>query len=85
MQEDMNTRAEIIALLDARPEEFLLKIRQFILDLDELEDIEFLFPLDSEFARELDEHAVEAKAMLDNLREIDETLRDLDRGKMKIH
>ena len=80
----MNTKAEIIGLLEGRPEEFLEKIRQFILDLDEPEFIDFLYPLDPGFAEELEEHAVEANAILENLRDIEGTLRDLDRGKIKI-
>ena len=79
-----NTNAEIIALLEGRTEEFLGKIRQFILDLDELEYIDFLYPLDPDFAQELHERAAEAQAMLENLRDIEATLRDLDRGKIKV-
>ena len=79
-----NTRAEIIALLEGRTEEFLGKIRQFILDLDELEYIDFLYPLEPDFAQELDERAAEGQGMLENLRDIEVTLRDLDRGKIKI-
>ena len=56
-----NTKAEIIALLEGRPEEFLGKIHQFIVDLDELEHIEFLYPSDPDFAQELDERAAEAQ------------------------
>ena len=84
MEQPVNTKAEIMALLERRSEESLEKIRQFILDEDERNYIEFLYPLDSDFAQELDERAAEAKAILDNLREIDETLRDLDRGEIKI-
>ena len=79
-----NTKAEIIALLEGRPEEFLSKVRQFILNADELDYAEFLYPLDSDFAQELDERAAEARQMLENLRDIEETLRDLDRGNMTI-
>jgi len=79
-----NTRAEIIALLEGRTDEFLGKIRQFILDLDELEYIDFLYPLEPDFAQELDERAAEGQGMLENLRDIEVTLRDLDRGKIKI-
>ncbi len=84
MQRGTNTKAEIIALLEGRPEEFLEKIRQFILDADELDYAEFLYPLDPDFAQELDERAAEAKAMLENLRDIEGTLRDLDRGKIRV-
>ena len=59
-------------------------IRQFILDLDELEYIEFLYPSDPDFAQELEERAAEAQGMLENLTDIEVTLRDLDGGKIKI-
>ena len=84
MQKGANTKAEIIALLEGRPEEFLGKIHQFILDLDELEHVEFLYPSDPDFAQELDERVAEAKAMLENLRDIEGTLRDLDRGNIRV-
>jgi hypothetical protein len=84
MQRGTNAKAEILSLLEGRPEESLEKICQFILDLDELEYIEFLCPLDPDFAQELDERAAEAQAMLENLRDIEATLRDLDQGKIKI-
>jgi hypothetical protein len=77
-------KAEFIELLKGRGEVSLEKIRQFILDLDELEYIEFLYPLDLDFAEDLNERAAEAKVMLENLRDIEGTLRDLDRGKIKI-
>ena len=79
-----NTKAEIIALLEGRREESLEKIRQFILHADELDYAEFLYPLDTDFAEDLDERAAEAREILDNLRDIEATLRDLDRGKIKI-
>jgi len=84
MQSETNTKAEIIALLEGRTQVSLKEIRQFILDLDELDYIEFLYPSDPDFAEELDEHAVEAKGMLENLRDIEGTLRGLDRGKIRI-
>ena len=84
MQKPTNTKAEIISLLENRSEEGLEKIRQFILDLDELEYIEFLYPSDPDFAQELDERAAEAQGMLENLRDIEATLRDLDRGTIRI-
>ena len=84
MRRGTNTKAEILALLEGRPEEFLENIRQFILELDEREYAEFLYPLDPGFAEELEEHAAEAKAILENLRDIERTLRDLDRGKIKV-
>ena len=80
----MNTKAEIIALLEGRREEFLEKVRQFILDADELDYADFLYPLDPDFAQDLEERAAEAREMLENLRDIKETLRDLDSGKIKI-
>ena len=84
MERDTNTKAEIIGLLESRPQEFLEKIRQFILDLDEREYIDFLYPTDPGFGEELEERAAEAREMLENLRNIDETLRDLETGKIKI-
>ena len=84
MQKPTNTKAEIISLLENRSEEGLEKIRQFILDLDELEYIDFLYPVDPGFAEELEERAAEAQTILDNIRDIDETLRSLDRGTTKI-
>ena len=84
MQKGTNTKAEIISLLEHRSQEGLEKIHQFILDLDELEYIEFLYPLDPDFAQELDERAAEAQEMLENLRDIEATLRDLDRGTIRI-
>ena len=80
----MKTKGEIIGLLEGRPEEFLEKIRQFILDLDGREFIDFLCPTDRGFGEELEERAAEAREMLENLRDIDETLRDLESGKIKI-
>jgi hypothetical protein len=84
MQSETNTKAEIIALLEGRPQVSLKEIHQFILNLDELDYIEFLYPSDPDFAEELDERATEAKGILENLRDIEVTLRGLDRGKIKI-
>ena len=84
MQRGTNTKAENIALLEGRSKEFLEKIRQFILDLDEREYADFLYPPDPAFAEELQERAAEAREMLENLRDIDETLRELESGKIKI-
>ena len=84
MQRETNAKSEILALLESRPEEFLEKIRQFILDLDDREYIDFLYPTDPGFGEELEERAAEAREMLENLRDIDETLRDLESGKIKI-
>ena len=84
MQKGTNTKAEIISLLERRSQEGLEKIHQFILDLDELEYIDFLYPSDPDFAQELDERAAEAREILENLRDIEATLRDMDRGKIRI-
>jgi hypothetical protein len=84
MQNETNTKAEIIALLEGRTQVSLENIRQFILDLDEREYIEFLYPSDPDFAEELDGRDAEGKGMLETLREIEATIRGLDRGKIKI-
>jgi hypothetical protein len=84
MQNETNTKAEIIAVLEGRTQVSLENIRQFILDLDEREYIEFLYPSDPDFAEELDGRDAEGKGMLETLREIEATLRGLDRGKIKI-
>ena len=84
MQNETNTKTEIIALLDGRTQGSLENIRQFILELDERDYVELLYPSDPDFAQELDERSAEAKVMLENLREIEATLRGLDRGKIKI-
>jgi hypothetical protein len=84
MQNETNTKTEIIALLEGRPQVSLENIRQFILDLDELDYMAFVYPSDPEFAEELSHRAAEAEAVLENLRDIEVTLRNLDRGKMKI-
>ena len=84
MERETNTRSEILALLEGRPEEFLEKIRQLILNLDEREYIDFLYPTDPGFEEELEERAAEAREMLENLRDIEETLCDLESGKIKI-
>jgi hypothetical protein len=82
MQGGTKIKAEIIDLLEGRREESLEKIRQFIFDADELDYAEFLYYLGPDFAQELDERAAEAKAMLENLRDIEGTLRELDRGNL---
>ena len=46
--------------------------------------VEFLYALDYDFAHALGERAAEAEMMLENLRDIEGTLRDLDRGKIRI-
>jgi hypothetical protein len=50
MQNEMNTKAEIIALLEGRTQLSLENIRQFTLDLDEGDYVEFLYPSDPDFA-----------------------------------
>jgi hypothetical protein len=84
MHNETNTKAEIIALLDGRTQMSLENIRQFILDLDELDYVEFLYPSDPEFAQELEGRAAEAKGMLETQMDIEVTLRGLDRGKIRI-
>jgi hypothetical protein len=46
--------------------------------------MEFLYPSDPDFAAELEVRNAEAKGMLETLRDIEGTLRGLDRGKIKI-
>jgi hypothetical protein len=46
--------------------------------------MEFLYPCDPDFAVELEARNAEAKGMLETLRDIEGTLRDLDRGKIRI-
>jgi len=84
MQNESNTKSEIIALLDGRTQVSLENIRQFILDLDERDYMEFLYPSDPDFAEELEARNYEAKGMLETLRDIEGTLRGLDRGKIKV-
>jgi hypothetical protein len=84
MQNETNTKAEIIALLEGRTQVSLENIRQFILDLDERDYMEFLYPSDPDFVEELSERDAEAKAILETVRDIEGTVRDLDRGKIKI-
>ena len=81
---ETNTRAEIIALLEGRTQVSLENIRQFILDLDERDYMEFQYPLDPNFVEELEGRNAEAKGMLETLRDIEGTLRGLDRGEIKI-
>jgi hypothetical protein len=84
MDNETNTKAEIIALLEGRTQVSLENIRQFILDLDERDYVEFLYPCDPDFTEELEARNVEAKEMLETLRDIEGTLRGLDRGKIKV-
>jgi len=84
MQNEPNTKSEIIALLEGRTRVSLENIRQFILDLDEQDYMEFLYPLDPDFAEEFSERHAEAKAILETVRDIQGTLHDLDGGKIKV-
>jgi len=84
MDNETNTKAEIIALLEGRTQASLENVRQFILELDERDYMEFLYPLDPDFAEELEARNAEAKEMLETLRDIERTLRGLDRGKIKV-
>jgi len=84
MQNESNTKSEIIALLEGRTLVSLENIRQFILDLDERDYMEFLYPSDPDFAEELSKQDAEAKAIVETVRDIEGTLRDLDRGEIKI-
>ena len=84
MQNESNTKSEIISLLEGRKQASLENIRQFILELDERDYMEFLYPLDPDFADELSERDAEAKAILETVRDIEGTLRSLDQGRIKI-
>jgi hypothetical protein len=84
MQNESNTKSDIIALVESRTQVGLENIREFILDLDERDYIEFLYPSDPDFAEEISERDAEAKAILQTVRDMEGTLRDLDRGKTKI-
>jgi hypothetical protein len=84
MRNETNTKSEIIALLEGRTQVSLENIHQFILDLDERDYMEFLYPSDPDFGEELEARNAEAKEMLETLRDIEGTLRDLDRGKIKV-
>jgi len=84
MQNESNTKSEIIGLLEGRKQASLENIRQFILELDERDYMEFLYPLDPDFAEELCDRDVEANAILESVRDIEGTLRALDQGKIKV-
>jgi hypothetical protein len=71
MQNDTKQKAEIIALLEGRTQASLENIRQFILDLDERDYMEFLYPSDPDFVEELEVRNAEAKGMLETLRDIE--------------
>ena len=84
MQNESDMKSRIIALLEGRSEASLENIRHFILELDERDYMEFLYPSDPDFTEELEARNAEAKEMLETLRDIEGTLRGLDRGKIKI-
>ena len=84
MQNETTKKSEVIALLEGRTQASLENIRQFILDLDERDYMDFLYPSDPDFAQELEGRAAEAKGMLETVRDIEGTLRGLDRGKIKV-
>ena len=84
MQNGASTKAEIIALLEGRTQASLENIRQFILDQDERDYMDFVYPCDPDFAQELEGRAAEAKGMLETQMDIEVTLRGLDRGKIRI-
>jgi hypothetical protein len=83
MQNETTEKSEITARLEGRTKASLGNIRQFILDLDERDYMEFLYPSDPDFAEELNGRAAEAQGMLETLRDIEGTLRGLARGKIK--
>jgi hypothetical protein len=84
MQNETTKKSEIIALLEGRTQASLENIRQFILDLDERDYMEFLYLSDPDFAQELEGRAAEAKGMLETLMDIEVTLRGLALGKIKV-
>jgi hypothetical protein len=84
MQNETTEKSEIIALLEGRTQASLENIRQFILDLDERDYMDFLYPFDPDFAQELEGRAAEAKGMLETQMDIEVTLRGLALGKIKV-
>jgi hypothetical protein len=84
MQNESHTKAGIMALLEGRTQVSIENIRQFILDPDERDYTEFLYPLDPDFPAELEARNAEAQGMLETLRGIEVTLRGLDRGEIKV-
>ena len=81
---ETNTKAEIIVLLEGRTRLRLENIHQFILDLDERDYMEFLYPSDPDFGEEIEARNAQAKEMLETLGGIEGTLHGLGRGKIKI-
>ena len=84
MQNEVNSKAEIVALLEGRTQASLESIRQFILELDEREYTDFLYPADPDFREELSDWDAEAKELLYTLRDIEGTLRGLAEGKVRV-
>jgi hypothetical protein len=84
MQGESDMKSRIIALLEGRSEASLENIRQFILELDERDYMEFLYPSDPDFAQEVEGRAAEAKGMLETQMDIEVTLRGLALGKIKV-
>jgi len=84
MQNESNRKAGIMALLEGRTQVSLEDIRQFILDLDERNYTEFLYPLDPDYTQELEARNAEAKGVLATLQDIEVTLRGLYRGEIKV-
>jgi hypothetical protein len=84
MQNESDMKSRITALLEGRSEASLENIRQFILELDERDYMEFLYPSDPDFAQELEGRAAEAKGMLETQMDIEVTLRGLALGKIKV-
>ena len=84
MQNETTKKSEVIALLEGRTQASLENIRQFILDLDERDYMDFLYPSDPDFAQELEGRAAEAKGMLETLMDVEVTLRGLALGRIKV-
>jgi hypothetical protein len=84
MQNESDMKSRITALLEGGSEASLENIRQFILELDERDYMEFLYPSDPDFAQELEGRAAEAKGMLETQMDIEVTLRGLALGKIKV-
>ena len=84
MREVTNTESELIGLLEGRREEALQEIHQFVLDMDALDYGEFLYPSDPDFVEDLKERDTEARAILENLEEIEATLLGLAHGKITL-
>ncbi len=84
MENETTKKSEIIALLEGRTQASLENIRQFILDLDERNYMDFLYPSDPDFAQELEGRAAEAKGMLETQMDIEVSLRGLALGKIQV-